>query len=316
MNYERRGRFLVPPKWTPDELNADRLAAEENFRVERMQEPLEEYLNNFETAQAVLENLIETTVDLEQLDEHAVALFSNLKMLDGMRYLTGPPISLDDLKTVVETRSLTPKTLRDNPELVYRLLQVFRAGLDRRRFPWVNEDREPTDVERDAAILASAALMATRRTEADRRNLSKRNQENRVHEALVRLGFTPIPTNAIGTLGEAPRSGEFCRESMFGERKADFIVGLWDTRTMAIECKVSNSSTNSVKRLNNDAAVKAELWIKDFGALQVVPVALLSGVYKLHNLENAQARGLTLFWAHKLNHLTEWIAHTGSRALM
>lgn len=79
---------------------------------------------------------------------------------------------------------------------------------------------------------------------------------------------------------------------------------------MAIECKVSNSSTNSVKRLNNDAAVKAEVWIKDFGSLQVVPVALLSGVYKLHNLEQAQARGLTLYWAHEQNELTDWIGQT------
>lgn len=79
---------------------------------------------------------------------------------------------------------------------------------------------------------------------------------------------------------------------------------------MPIECKVSNSSTNSVKRLNNDAAVKAEIWIKDFGGLQVVPVAVLSGVYKLHNLEEAQRRGLSIFWSHRLSDLVEWIETT------
>ena len=79
---------------------------------------------------------------------------------------------------------------------------------------------------------------------------------------------------------------------------------------MAIECKVSNSATNSVKRLNNDAAAKAEAWLKDFGTRQVVPAAVLSGVYKLHNLEEAQNRGLALFWAHDLKALTEWIATT------
>ena len=76
---------------------------------------------------------------------------------------------------------------------------------------------------------------------------------------------------------------------------------------MPIECKVSNSATNSVKRLNNDAAVKAEIWRHDFGAEQVVPVAMLSGVYKLHNLEEAQNRGLTIHWAHRLPDLTDWI---------
>ena len=41
---------------------------------------------------------------------------------------------------------------------------------------------------------------------------------------------------------------------------------------MPIECNVSNSTLNSVKRVKNDAAVKAETWLKDFGTTQVVPV--------------------------------------------
>jgi hypothetical protein len=79
---------------------------------------------------------------------------------------------------------------------------------------------------------------------------------------------------------------------------------------MPIECKVSNSALNSVKRLNNDAAVKAEVWLRDFGATQVVPVAVLSGVYKLDKLEEAQARGLTLYWDHRLMDLIQWIERT------
>jgi hypothetical protein len=41
-----------------------------------------------------------------------------------------------------------------------------------------------------------------------------------------------------------------------------------------------------------------------------VPCAMLGGVYKLHNLVDAQTRGLTLFWAHELDALTRWIAST------
>ena len=79
---------------------------------------------------------------------------------------------------------------------------------------------------------------------------------------------------------------------------------------MPIECKASNSATNSVKRLYNDVAAKAEARRIDFGALQVVPAAVLSGVYNVHNLEDAQNRGLTLFWGHNLVLLTEWIEKT------
>ena len=73
-----------------------------------------------------------------------------------------------------------------------------------------------------------------------------------------------------------------------------------------LRAEVSNSSTNSVKRVNNDAAAKAASWGRDFGD-QVVPVAMLSGVFKTHNLVQAQQKGLTLFWAHDLDHLGEFI---------
>lgn len=56
--------------------------------------------------------------------------------------------------------------------------------------------------------------------------------------------------------------------------------------------------------------VKASSWKRDFGLRQVVPSAVLSGVYKLHNLTDAQERGLTIFWAHNLVPLTDWIKST------
>lgn len=79
---------------------------------------------------------------------------------------------------------------------------------------------------------------------------------------------------------------------------------------MPIECKVSNSALNSIKRVNNDAAVKAETWIKDFGTRNIVPAAALSGVYKLRHLADAQQRGLTIFWTHDLQWLVSWIEQT------
>lgn len=303
-------RFQEPPLWTAEELEVERLQAEDNFRVERMEEPLEEYLVHFESVQGLLEDLIEATIDLQQLDQQAMAILSNSEMLDGLRYLTGPPISEDDLKTLIQSNSLIPRTFANKPELVNRLLEVIHAGLDRRRFPWISENRDPTPSERDAAILSSAAIMATRRTETARRNSGKEKQEQRVQDALLANGFIEVPRRPVGTLGDAPGPGEFCREAPLGDRKADMVVGLWDGRILGIECKVSNSSTNSVKRLNNDAAVKAGYWIKEFGTRQVVPMAVLSGVYKLHNLEQAQSRGLTIIWAHRLSDLTEWINST------
>lgn len=301
--------MIERPRWSEQELDAARKRAIEVFRIQRMSEPLEAYLEAFDDYQGVVEDLLETTVDLTDLESTALNIVTDPKLLEAFRYLAGPPISADDLKTVSES-VLSAGPLKADAEMVRRIVQVVLAGLDRRRFPWVMERREPTEAERNAAVLASAALMAMRKAETSRRGDEKEKQEDRVETALLDYGFAKVATRAVSTLALAPGAGEFCRESMLGTRKADFIVGLWDRRIMPIECKVSNSSTNSVKRLNNDAAVKAGTWRQDFGDRNVVPVAILSGVYKLHNLVDAQTRGLSLFWAHDLTELLNWIERT------
>jgi hypothetical protein len=305
----QRNPRITRTLWTAEELEADLIRSRNIFRRERLEEPLEEYLEAFEEVQTAMENLLEATVDLTMLDDEALEIVSDPDLLEGFRYLAGPPISLDDLKTLVDADSLAPANLRRDPGLVERLVQTIRAGLDRRRFPWISENRDATANEREAAILASAALIASQRVATSRRTLGKKSQEDQVRQALSDYGLREVivPKREIFTLAQAPKPGEFCCEVTFGTRKADLVVGLWDTRIMPIECKVSNSSTNSVKRLNNDAAVKAEIWLKDFGTVNVVPVAVLSGVYKRHNLEEAQARGLTLYWAHRLGDLISWI---------
>ena len=300
--------MIQPPRWSPEDLDKNAREATEIFRKERLEEPLEDYLEAFDEYLGNIEDLFETTIDLTELDEGAIDFLSDPKLLDAFRYLAGPPISDDDLKTVAEVQSLNASQLRNDPEAVQRIIGVVRMGMDRRRFPWVREERDPTEAEKKAAVLASAALMAAQRVGTDRRSKGKKSQEATVSGVLTGAGLLEVARRKVSTLTDAPEPGHFCGESYLGNRKADFLVRLWDHRIMAIECKVSNSATNSVKRLNNDAAAKAVAWLKDFGTRQVVPAAVLGGVYKLHNLEEAQNRGLALFWAHDLKSLTDWIA--------
>lgn len=298
-----------PPIWTADQLDAHRITSISLFRRQRTEEPLEQYLSRFDEYEAVLESLLEATVDLSDIDQQLQNVLTTPKLFEAFRYLAGPPISDDDLKVVAEA-VLTPTRLADDVDMQWRIAQVVLSGLDRRRFPWVIEMREPTETERKSAIVASAALLATQRLQTARRTTGKRDQEERVRQALLDAGFVEIEAREVKNLSGAPSAGQFCRESKLGDRKADVIVGLLDGRSMAIECKVSNSALNSVKRLNNDAAVKAETWKGDFGSLQIVAAAVLSGVFDLHQLLRAQERGLVIFWAHALDEMTDWIQST------
>ena len=302
--------MIEPPVWTKEQLEADRSKASSAFSKERLEEPLEDYLEAFDLYQGHVEELLEATVDLTDLDTPALDVLSDARLLEAFRYLAAPPISADDYKILADAKSLSKQHLNRSPADVQRLVGVVRTVLDRRRFAWVIEEREPTEAERNAAIMASAALMAASRTQTGRRTKGKEQQEAAVKAALRDLGFEEVASRNMPNISFAPAVGEFCGESVLGNRKGDIIVRLWDQRVMPIECKVSNSSTNSVKRLNNDAAVKAVRWREDIGRLQVVPTAVLGGVYKLHNLVEAQSRGLTIFWGHDLEPLTDWITST------
>ncbi|MDQ4040774.1 MAG: XamI family restriction endonuclease [Actinomycetota bacterium] len=298
-----------PPRWSSEEFETARLVAISQFREERLQEPLEEYLRAFDAYRAAVRDLLDRTADLTRLSSPALDVITDPRLLEALRYLAGPPISEDDLKTLADA-SLAPRRLRADLVMAGRVVETVLTALDHRRFPWVAQGREPDEPEREAAALASAALMATQRSSTSRRSEGKTLQEQAVEDALLAAEFEKLEPRPIATLTDAPAPGQFCREAMFGSRKADLVIGLWDGRKMPLECKVSNSSTNSIKRLNNDAAVKASVWLGEFGTAQTVPAAMLSGVFKLRNLQDAQLRGLTIFWAHDLDAFREWIETT------
>lgn len=298
-----------PPQWTEDQLDTDRSKSIENFREQRMQEPLEQYLEQFEEFRDAVDTVIEGTVDLKELHKQAVSLLTDPDQLTVVRYLASPVISMDDLKVLADAR-LSRKQVEADGEMAKRVIDTVLLGLDRQRFPWVSEDREPTEAERQVAVVSTAALIASQKVQTIRRNDAKNDQEDQVASCLDDVGFTKVATRSVENTSHLPAPGHYSREALFGSRKADLIVRLWDGRTMPIECKVSNSATNSVKRLNNDAAAKAVVWVNEFGTSNCLPAAVLSGVFKRHNLESAQDAGLSIFWAHDLEKLTNFIETT------
>lgn len=301
----------LPPRWTTAELHEDAKTASENFRTERLS-PTEAWTSHYTTARTKFEALFAQLGDLDpqHFTDTTLALAYRGKLGEALRYLAGPPISDDDLKVIADVSSLAPQVLGTNHEAVRKVFSVIERVIDPYRFPWVVAHRAPTPEEKSAALLASSVLLAAQSIATERRSDGKSEQEGQVKNYLRTLGFEEVATSTINTIVKGPGPGQFCAECHLGDRKADVVLRLHDTRLMAIECKVSNSATNSVKRLNNDAAVKATYWIEQFGSQQIVPAAMLSGVFKTLNLVQAQDRGLTIFWAHQLNQLGQFIEST------
>ena len=301
----------APARWTAEELAAETATSAGQFRAARLA-ATDSWATHYNQARDKFKMLFRKLDDLspDEITEEDLADAYGLGLGEALRYLAGPPISEDDLQVIANVESIKPGFLRKNPDALRKVFEVIFRVIDPHRFPWIEAGTAPSKQQRDAAMLASSVLLAAQRVATERRNEGKESQETMVKSYLSGLGFIEVPAETIHTIVKGPQNMQFCAECQLGERKADVVVRLHDTRLMAIECKVSNSATNSVKRLNNDAAVKAGYWIEQFGTAQVVPAAALSGVFKVLNLEQAQARGLALFWSHDLGKLGTFIEST------
>lgn len=300
-----------PTKWTTVELTEDAAISSAQFRSERLAIS-DSWETHYKSAREKFELLFEKLNDLNHgaITDENLADAYGLGLGEALRYLAGPPISDDDLQVLADVDSIAPTILSKDTEALSKVFEVIESVIDPHRFPWMKNGAVPTMQQKETALIASSVLLAAQRIATERRMNGKNSQETMVKDYLRTLGFSEVSAVPINTIVKGPQAMQFCSECQLGDRKADVVVRLHDTRLMALECKVSNSSTNSVKRLNNDAAVKAEYWLKLFGTSQVVPAAVLSGVFKVMNLEQAQARGISLFWSHDLNKLGVFIEST------
>ena len=86
----------------------------------------------------------------------------------------------------------------------------------------------------------------------------------------------------------------------------DLFIALATGHMIALEAKDSSSGINGKKRILNDTAAKAKKYNIEAGKT-IISVALLSGVFKVSDLQEAQQSGLFLVWAHDMDGFIDWI---------
>ena len=292
----------LPPRWDHDRLELDRAAALSRFIRLRSEEGTRRYEELLKANVDTLERLFDETNDL--LDLTGATFEENPDLISAARFVAAPPISQDDLNTMAGG-SVTGRK-RIGPVLASRSADVIRAACDPVRFPWIRSLRRPTETERRMALMWTAGIWATEALRTLRRGEAGRRQETNVAGALERIGLRRVILRRISTLDDLERN-HFSREALLARSKCDIPIRLGDGRLLALECKVSNSEINSVKRLNREVGGKADQWRDVFGQ-QVIPAAVLAGVFNLRNLVEAQDRQrIVLFWEHSLDPLLEFV---------
>jgi hypothetical protein len=133
--------------------------------------------------------------------------------------------------------------------------------------------------------------------------------ERALRDRLQVIGYVRVTAPNKGRITapvHMPAALTFYGECSVHGRRTDLLIGLPDGRAVAVEAKDSSSVVNSVKRVLNDTAAKAEHGHAKFGEM-LVPVALLSGVFGIDSLKAAQAKGLYLVFAHDLESFVGWL---------
>ena len=103
---------------------------------------------------------------------------------------------------------------------------------------------------------------------------------------------------------------EFARATQFAtadgsSHEVDLAVGLSGRRILALECKVSNDRTNSIKRVN-DVLKKAEAWKKQWGKF-VITGGLFQGVFGENEARRLIEAEVEIFWSHRLDLFEAWL---------
>jgi hypothetical protein len=175
--------------------------------------------------------------------------------------------------------------------------------------PWIDAGRDPSAEEVDSLLLSAATLLAHQRLATARRNRLAREQEQAVVDLLTQMGWERLPSQLIDQRAQVPQR-HFMHKTRFASghnenQEVDVACGLGGTIVLAMECKVTNDETNSVKRIN-DVLKKAAAW-KDHWGNFVQPAAMLQGFIKPDEIQRLLDGGVQVFWSQRLDVFAEWL---------
>ena len=296
--------------WEFEKIISDCEESTKLFRLRRMHEPLGDYLAEFTGAQAaanyVIDRLFNRPTDQVLLAE----IVGNPAFYTTLRYLTAPPISVDDLETVL-CRSVSATAMRNNAPFAEEVVDLIRQTIDPKRFPWLSTGIAATSEELHVAKVATAVAATIQRVQTKRRGDEKKELEGSVVRLLDALNFTKIPTPRTPILSteDLPKAGQYMTGATLGNDNGDCVIGLYDRRRLVLECKSSNSEINSRKHLNKEVVKDAKNWDAQFGA-QVLTAAALRGVFKPSYVHDAQETPIMILWGHRLEDLQAFIEST------
>lgn len=219
----------------------------------------------------------------------------------ALRHLMAPPLSQDQFKLAcADWTKGSEKSGRPIEASQAKIVAETISG-------WLDPHliSEIAAGSQTQALRGAVYLLANQRYQTERRSLLATAQESQACEILNHAGYTFRTSELIDRHGLIPprhylRNANFAT-SDHAEHEVDIAVGFKKDLVLAIECKVSNDATNSIKRIN-DVLKKHTAWKKKWGDF-VVTGALLQGVFAAKDVARLQYAGVIILWSHRLDEL-------------
>ncbi|MES3110545.1 XamI family restriction endonuclease [Sphingomonas aurantiaca] len=227
------------------------------------------------------------------------------------RQMLAPPMSQDQFKLVCPVWVKgSENSCRPVPKNVADVVANTLIGrMDLGIAHWIVDSKIPSRRDILTLIRVTSTLMASQKVATSRRLRLAFEQEYAVADMLDKNGWTKLPSKLIDTRAAVPPK-HFMHKTRFATdttapQEVDIACGLKNSYVLAMECKVTNDETNSVKRVN-DVLKKAKAWKDHWGSF-VMTAALLQGVIGAKDVQRLTDAGIHVFWSHNLNEFQNWL---------
>lgn len=259
---------------------------------------------------AAAEAVERTLIQSKHLTDIEGALQIGGRHLLVLRQMLAPPLSQDQFAIVCADYSKSAEN-GDRPlsnGKAARVAEAILAMRDMRLLTWLSEGRAPTDEDIRHVVHAITPLLASQLHLTAKRTASSAVQEDAVVQLLGAKKWERLPSQLVDR-GAVLGARQFMKKTKFATttrpQEVDIACGLGSTMVLAMECKVSNDTTNSVKRVN-DVLKKATAWREHWGSF-VQPAALLQGTIGYKDVQRLVHAGVNVFWSHDLPRFERWI---------
>ena len=252
------------------------------------------------------EEVTAALVATNNLTQIKSALIKSGRYSRALRFLLGPPLSQDQFQLACpEWTKTSEKTGRSLKE---EAASAFEDTFKRWRDP-IRTDELSKESERLKAIYSTAIMIAQTEFATKKRMRLAKAQEKAAIDVLKNIGFSRVELGIVDQPG-ALAEKQFAQATQFAtadgsSHEVDLAIGLSKKRILALECKVSNDRTNSIKR-TNDILKKSAAWKTQWGRT-VIMGGLLQGVFGEKDPRRLIEGDVEIFWSHKLDLFEHWL---------